>query len=53
MLAFMLAVIVGVALTTGLYYDGVAAVFFSTFSYAFTLAFNWLMIPVENRMGGN
>lgn len=53
MLAFMLAVIVGVALTTGLYYAGVAAVFFSTFSYAFTLAFNWLMIPVENRMGGN
>ncbi len=50
-LAFMLIVITVVALTMGFYYAGVTAVFFATFSYAFTLAFNWLLIPVEKSMG--
>lgn len=50
MLVAMLAVIAVVALTKEFYYAGVAAVFFSTFSYAFTLAFNWLMAPFEKRM---
>lgn len=52
-LAFMLVVIMVVSFTTGLYYSGVTAVFFATFSYAFTLAFNWLLNPVEKRLGNN
>ena len=52
-LAFMLIVITVVALTTGFYYAGVAAVFFATFSYAFSLAFNWLMSPIEKRLGNS
>lgn len=57
MLAVMFAVMVVVALAKGFYYAGVTAVFFSTFSYAFPLVFNWLMAPLEKRMnkadGGN
>ena len=52
-LAFMLIVIMVVTFTAGLYYAGVTAVFFATFSYAFTLAFNWLLGPVEKRLGNN
>ena len=38
--AFVIVVTAVVALTTGLYYAGVAAIFLATFSYVVTLAFN-------------
>ncbi len=47
-LALMLFVAAIVYLTNGLYYAGVTMVFFLAFSYAFTIAVNWLMKPVED-----
>ncbi len=50
MLVVMAALYVTWLGTTGLYYACLAGVFFITFSYAVTLAVNWLMQPVERRI---